>query len=89
MAVASGSPDKHHPVAGILWMIGAACCFAASLSQTPGRPSLRSLLPGKDIESRGTGDIFADMTMACSRRLPTGKTKDPFNLNLRSDAPRP
>ncbi|MEC8726730.1 MAG: DMT family transporter [Pseudomonadota bacterium] len=32
MAVASGSPDKHNPVAGILWMIGAACCFAASLS---------------------------------------------------------
>jgi drug/metabolite transporter (DMT)-like permease len=32
MAVASGSPDKHHPVAGILWMVGAACCFAASLS---------------------------------------------------------
>ena len=29
MAVASGSPDKHNPIAGILWMIGAACCFAA------------------------------------------------------------
>ena len=32
MAAATGAPDKHHPVAGILWMLGAACCFAASLT---------------------------------------------------------
>ena len=32
MAAVTGAPDKHHPVAGILWMLGAACCFAASLT---------------------------------------------------------
>tara|TARA_Y100000780_G_scaffold190543_1_gene178296 strand:+ start:113 stop:1006 length:894 start_codon:yes stop_codon:yes gene_type:complete len=32
MAVVAGTPDKHHPVAGIAWMLSAACCFAASLS---------------------------------------------------------
>ena len=32
MAVGPINPDKHYPVAGILWMVGAACCFAASLS---------------------------------------------------------
>ena len=32
MAVPAGGPDKHNPVAGILWMVGAAVCFSASLS---------------------------------------------------------
>ncbi len=32
MAVGAGAPDQHHPVAGILWMTGAALCFAASLT---------------------------------------------------------
>ena len=32
MAVVAGAPDKHNPVAGITWMLAAACCFAASLS---------------------------------------------------------
>jgi len=32
MAVPAGGPDKHQPVAGILWMVAAACCFAASLT---------------------------------------------------------
>ena len=32
MAVAAGAPDIHRPVAGILWMVAAACCFAASLT---------------------------------------------------------
>ena len=32
MAVSAGAPDKHNPVAGILWMVGAAFCFTASLT---------------------------------------------------------
>lgn len=32
MASVTGSTDKHHPVAGILWMVAASCCFTASLS---------------------------------------------------------
>lgn len=32
MAGAAGGPDKHQPLAGILWMVGAACCFSASLT---------------------------------------------------------
>ena len=32
MAVPASGPDKHNPVAGILWMIGAAFCFSASLT---------------------------------------------------------
>ncbi len=32
MEVVAGAHDKHNPVAGITWMLAAACCFAASLS---------------------------------------------------------
>ncbi len=32
MAVRAGAPDQHNPVAGILWMAGAALCFAASFN---------------------------------------------------------
>ena len=32
MAAPAGGPDKHNPVAGILWMVCAAICFSASLT---------------------------------------------------------
>lgn len=32
MAVVAGAPDKHNPVAGIVWMVAASCCFTVSLS---------------------------------------------------------
>lgn len=32
MAVPAGGPDKHNPVAGILWMLAAAVCFSVSLT---------------------------------------------------------
>ena len=32
MAAPAGGPDKHNPVAGILWMVAAALCFSASLT---------------------------------------------------------
>lgn len=32
MAISAGRPDKHNPVAGILWMLVACLCFTASLS---------------------------------------------------------
>ena len=32
MAAPAGGPDRHNPVAGILWMVGAAVCFSASLT---------------------------------------------------------
>ena len=32
MAAPAGGPDRHNPVAGILWMVAAAGCFSASLS---------------------------------------------------------
>jgi drug/metabolite transporter (DMT)-like permease len=32
MAGPAGAPDKHNPVAGILWMVAAAFCFSASLT---------------------------------------------------------
>jgi drug/metabolite transporter (DMT)-like permease len=32
MAAPAGGPDRHSPVAGILWMVGAALCFSVSLT---------------------------------------------------------
>ena len=32
MALVKGGPNQHNPVAGILWMVGAAICFSASLT---------------------------------------------------------
>ncbi len=32
MAVGGSPVDRHNPVAGILWMVAASCCFTASLS---------------------------------------------------------
>jgi drug/metabolite transporter (DMT)-like permease len=32
MAAQGGTPDRHNPIVGILWMICAAVCFSASLS---------------------------------------------------------
>ena len=32
MVAAKGGPNQHNPVAGILWMVGAAICFSASLT---------------------------------------------------------